>query len=133
MLPIVLEKQWKGREIRLVTEAGSYAVMRYYLIKPRIYQLQAIVPSSRRDSPLIGMFLDSFDIYLAGGVLGALVQSGESSLALNAGFISATFFGMMIGVLEQFQPFLFPGAEIGLLRQAARNIGRTFLCPPEAL
>ncbi len=44
-----------------------------------------------------GMFFDSFDLYLAGGVLGALVQSGESTLAFNATFISATFFGMMIG------------------------------------
>jgi MFS transporter, putative metabolite:H+ symporter len=44
-----------------------------------------------------GMFFDSFDLYLAGGVLGALVQSGESNLSLNASFISATFFGMMIG------------------------------------
>ena len=44
-----------------------------------------------------GMFFDSFDLYLAGGVLGAMVQSGESTLTLNAMFISATFFGMMIG------------------------------------
>jgi putative MFS transporter len=44
-----------------------------------------------------GMFFDSFDLYLAGGVLGALVQSGESTIELNAMFISATFFGMMIG------------------------------------
>ena len=44
-----------------------------------------------------GMFFDSFDLYLAGGVLGALVQSGESTISLNATFISATFFGMMIG------------------------------------
>lgn len=44
-----------------------------------------------------GMFFDSFDLYLASGVLGALVQSGESTLSLNASFISATFFGMMIG------------------------------------
>src|ERR1700712_5065785 len=43
------------------------------------------------------MFFDSFDLYLAGGVLGALVQSGESTLSLNAAFLSATFFGMMIG------------------------------------
>ncbi len=27
-----------------------------------------------------GMFLDSFDIYLAGGVLGALARSGWSSM-----------------------------------------------------
>jgi MFS transporter, putative metabolite:H+ symporter len=44
-----------------------------------------------------GMFFDSFDLYLASGVLGALAQSGESTLALNATFISATFLGMMIG------------------------------------
>jgi putative MFS transporter len=44
-----------------------------------------------------GMFFDSFDLYLASGVLGALVQSGESTLSLNASFISATFLGMMIG------------------------------------
>ncbi len=44
-----------------------------------------------------GMFFDSFDLYLAGGVLGALIQSGESTLSLNAMFISATFFGMMVG------------------------------------
>lgn len=44
-----------------------------------------------------GMFFDSFDLYLAGGVLGDLVHSGESTLALNAMFISMTFLGMMIG------------------------------------
>ncbi|MBN8939819.1 MAG: MFS transporter [Rhizobiales bacterium] len=44
-----------------------------------------------------GMFLDAFDIYLAGGVLGALVKSGWSTLELNALFVSATFVGMTIG------------------------------------
>lgn len=44
-----------------------------------------------------GMFLDSFDIYLAGGVLGALVKSGWSSIPLNAAFLSSTFLGMLIG------------------------------------
>jgi MFS transporter, putative metabolite:H+ symporter len=44
-----------------------------------------------------GMFFDSFDLYLAGAVLGALVQSGVSTLSLNAMFLSATFLGMMIG------------------------------------
>jgi len=44
-----------------------------------------------------GMFFDSFDIYIAGGVLGAMVKSGESTLALNASFLSATFIGMMLG------------------------------------
>jgi len=44
-----------------------------------------------------GMFLDAFDIYLAAGVLGALLTSGWSDLARNAQFISATFAGMVIG------------------------------------
>jgi len=46
-----------------------------------------------------GLFFDGFDIYLAGAVLGALVKSGFSNLALNGWFISATFLGMMIGAL----------------------------------
>lgn len=44
-----------------------------------------------------GMFFDSFDITLAGSVLGALVHSGMSNLQLNGYFISATFVGMAIG------------------------------------
>ena len=45
----------------------------------------------------IGMFFDGFDIYLAGTVLGVTLKSGFSTLSQNAIFISATFFGMMIG------------------------------------
>jgi putative MFS transporter len=44
-----------------------------------------------------GALLDAFDIYLAAGVLAAMVKSGFSTLATNAAFISATFFGMLIG------------------------------------
>ena len=44
-----------------------------------------------------GMFLDAFEIYLAGGVLAALVKSGWSDLAHNGWFISTTFAGMMVG------------------------------------
>ena len=44
-----------------------------------------------------GMFLDGFDLYLAGGTLGALVKSGWSTLQLNALFVMATFVGMAIG------------------------------------
>lgn len=44
-----------------------------------------------------GMFLDAFDIYLAGGVLGAVLKEGWSTLELNATFVSATFVGMTIG------------------------------------
>lgn len=46
-----------------------------------------------------GMFFDSFDIYLTGGVLGTLVKSGWSDMSHNASFISATFIGMLIGAL----------------------------------
>jgi putative MFS transporter len=44
-----------------------------------------------------GMFLDAFDIYLAGGVLGALVKEGWSTVQMNATFIFMTFIGMVIG------------------------------------
>jgi len=44
-----------------------------------------------------GMFFDSFDITLAGSVLGALVHNGMSNLALNGYFISSTFIGMAVG------------------------------------
>ena len=58
-----------------------------------------ILPFHRRLLTLIGagMFFDSFDIYLAGSVLGDLVHSGWSDIATNARFISATFVGMAIG------------------------------------
>lgn len=46
-----------------------------------------------------GMFFDGFDVYLAGGVLGALVKDGMSDLDQNAAFISATFAGMTVGAL----------------------------------
>ena len=45
----------------------------------------------------LGMFLDACDIYIAGGVLGALVKSGWSDLDANASFLSATFLGMLVG------------------------------------
>uniref|UniRef100_E1TBP3 Major facilitator superfamily MFS_1 n=1 Tax=Burkholderia sp. (strain CCGE1003) TaxID=640512 RepID=E1TBP3_BURSG len=44
-----------------------------------------------------GMYFDSFDIYIAGTVLAAMVHSGESTLGLNATFVSVTFIGMMAG------------------------------------
>ena len=44
-----------------------------------------------------GMFLDAFDIYLAGGVLGAVLKEGWSTLEMNAAFVSATFVGMTLG------------------------------------
>jgi putative MFS transporter len=44
-----------------------------------------------------GMFLDGFEIYLQGSVLGALVAEKWSTPALNATFLSATFGGMVVG------------------------------------
>src|SRR5271154_6478735 len=44
-----------------------------------------------------GAALDAFDIYLAGGVVAAMLKEGFSTLAPNAVFISATFFGMLLG------------------------------------
>lgn len=44
-----------------------------------------------------GAALDAFDIYLAGGVVAAMLKEGFSTLQQNATFISATFFGMFIG------------------------------------
>jgi putative MFS transporter len=60
-----------------------------------------IGPFHRKMLMLIGagMFFDSFDIYLTGTVLGALMKSGWSTLSLNASFVSAAFVGMVIGAL----------------------------------
>jgi MFS transporter, putative metabolite:H+ symporter len=44
-----------------------------------------------------GLFLDAFEIYLGGGVLGALLKQGWSTLDQNAMFVSMTFAGMVIG------------------------------------
>lgn len=47
----------------------------------------------------LGIFLDGFDVYLAGGVLGVLLKSGWSNIGLNAAFISVTFLGLLVGSL----------------------------------
>ncbi|MDE2363490.1 MAG: MFS transporter [Hyphomicrobiales bacterium] len=44
-----------------------------------------------------GAALDAFDIYLAGGVVAAMLKEGFSTTQQNAVFISTTFFGMLIG------------------------------------
>jgi putative MFS transporter len=46
-----------------------------------------------------GMFFDGYDLYIAGPVLGAAVQSKFSTLDLNGWFISLTFLGMTFGSL----------------------------------
>ncbi len=43
------------------------------------------------------MFFDGFDIYVVATVLGATLKSGFSTMGQNAQFVSATFFGMMLG------------------------------------
>lgn len=47
-----------------------------------------------------GMFLDACDIYMAPGILGALVKAGWSDMQTNATFLSATFLGMLIGTFS---------------------------------
>jgi putative MFS transporter len=44
-----------------------------------------------------GMFFDGYDLYVAGGVLAATIQSKFSTLAHNLQFISLTFVGMTLG------------------------------------
>jgi MFS transporter, putative metabolite:H+ symporter len=44
-----------------------------------------------------GAALDAFDVYLAGGVVAAMLKEGFSTSAEGAAFISATFVGMLIG------------------------------------
>jgi putative MFS transporter len=44
-----------------------------------------------------GMFFDGYDLYVAGGVLAATIQSKFSTLPHNLQFISLTFVGMTLG------------------------------------
>src|SRR5579864_4025419 len=44
-----------------------------------------------------GMFFDGYDLYVGTNVLGATVQSGFSTLAQNAQFLSLSYFGLTIG------------------------------------
>jgi MFS transporter, putative metabolite:H+ symporter len=60
------------------------------------------LPISRLHWRILGLIgagaaLDAFDIYLAGGVVAAMLKEGFSTIAENAMFISSTFFGMLIG------------------------------------
>ncbi|MES2263809.1 MAG: MFS transporter [Pseudomonadota bacterium] len=44
-----------------------------------------------------GLFFDTFDLYMASGIMVALTASGWSTMAMNAQFISAGAFGAMLG------------------------------------
>ncbi|MDR0275712.1 MAG: MFS transporter [Burkholderiaceae bacterium] len=44
-----------------------------------------------------GALLDAFDVYLAAGVVAAMVKEGFATLASGSVFISSTFLGMLIG------------------------------------
>src|SRR5437660_7141341 len=46
-----------------------------------------------------GMFFDGYDLYIAGGVLAAAIQSKFSTLPQNLQFVSLTFVGMTLGAL----------------------------------
>jgi putative MFS transporter len=46
-----------------------------------------------------GMFFDGYDLYVAGSVLAATIQSKFSTLPQNLQFISLTFVGMTLGAL----------------------------------
>src|SRR5712691_9303119 len=46
-----------------------------------------------------GMFFDGYDLYIAGGVLAAAIQSKFSTLPQNLQFLSLTFVGMTLGAL----------------------------------
>jgi MFS transporter, putative metabolite:H+ symporter len=46
-----------------------------------------------------GMFFDGYDLYVGTTVLGSTVQSGFSTLAQNAQFVSVTFLGLTLGSL----------------------------------
>ncbi len=48
----------------------------------------------------VGLFLDSVDLSLGAGVLGALLRSGWSTMEMNASFVSATFLGMLVGAIS---------------------------------
>ena len=58
-------------------------------LSPWHYRLVALIAS--------GMFIDAFEIYSGGAVLAAMVQSGWSTLALNATFVSVTMVGLVCG------------------------------------
>ena len=45
----------------------------------------------------LGMFFDSFDNAMMASVLAALVGHGDSTVALNARYISVSFLGLTIG------------------------------------
>jgi MFS transporter, putative metabolite:H+ symporter len=46
-----------------------------------------------------GMFFDGYDLYVAGGVLAAVIQTHFSTLPENLKFLSWTFIGMTLGAL----------------------------------
>ncbi|MFF7710009.1 MFS transporter [Pseudomonas sp. NPDC007930] len=60
------------------------------------------LPLSRFHWKILGLIgagacIDAYDVYIAGGVSAAMYKEGFSTLAQNALFVSAGFFGMVIG------------------------------------
>ncbi len=58
-------------------------------MSPWHYRLIALVTA--------GVFIDLFELYSGGSILAALVQSGWSTMSINATFLSVTFFGLLVG------------------------------------
>ncbi|MCO7126859.1 MFS transporter [Sporolactobacillus shoreicorticis] len=88
----------QNKKVVIDAETGYYTQDQILHLESRINHLPVSKTMYRIFTLItLGMMLDGFDVYLAGGVLGQLVQSGWSSLALNAAFISTTFIGLFIG------------------------------------
>lgn len=44
-----------------------------------------------------GLFIDLFDLYASGGILAAMVQSGWSTIGVNATYLAVSFAGLTVG------------------------------------
>src|SRR5215831_2479620 len=73
----------------MVTTVNSGARLDRLPISPFHYRVFWLIAA--------GMFFDGYDLYVGTNVLGATVQSGFSTLAQNAQFVSMTFFGLTLG------------------------------------
>lgn len=76
----------------------QYSLPERHLLEARINNLPATRTMYKVFTLItLGMVLDGFDVYLAGGVLSSLIQTGWSTMFLNAAFISTTFIGLFLG------------------------------------
>jgi MFS transporter, putative metabolite:H+ symporter len=85
---IGLEIQSTGRE-SMTTSVNAGARLDRLPISPFHYRIFWLVGA--------GMFFDGYDLYVAGSVLAATIQTKFSTLPQNLQFLSLTFVGMAIG------------------------------------